>query len=320
MRWNAVKKTAQWAVFRHSDGALQREVVILRSKMESLPLRQVSRRPSNGALSLREVKGMTQAFLIAAICGLAIGILSGLLGVGGGVVMVPLFRLAFGMDAITSTATSLFTIIPTSISGAVQHIRNKTCVPKLGLALGVGGACLSPIGVWLAQISPGWLVMAVAAIAIIYSAYTMLRKAIGLSNAAGQPDMTPESIPLYAATLAKAALIGACAGLASGYIGLGGGFLMIPLMSSLLNMPMRLASGTSLIAVMILAVPATIVQCVLGNVHYLVGIAVALGAIPGALVGARLVRLMPERALRFAFTAFLVIAAILLVAREFGMQ
>ena len=63
-------------------------------------------------------------FVLPAIAGVAIGILSGLLGIGGGTVMVPIFRLAFGMSPVVSTATSLFAIIPTSISGAASHIRH----------------------------------------------------------------------------------------------------------------------------------------------------------------------------------------------------
>ena len=83
-------------------------------------------------------------FFIAAIVGVLIGLVSGLLGIGGGMIMVPVFRLAFGLPPLMSTGTSLFTIIPTSISGAVQHIRGKTCILKLGVLLGIGGAITSP--------------------------------------------------------------------------------------------------------------------------------------------------------------------------------
>ena len=51
--------------------------------------------------------------------------------------LVPAFKLGYAMDSLMCTATSLFTIIPTSISGAVSHIRNKTCLPKLGVAAGL---------------------------------------------------------------------------------------------------------------------------------------------------------------------------------------
>ena len=312
---------------------------------------------------------MTGVLVLSAIVGLAIGVVSGLLGVGGGTMMVPVFRLVFGLSAVGSTATSLFTIIPTSISGAVTHMREKTCVPQLGLAMGLGGACTSSLGVMLAQMSPGWMVMSGAAIVIAYSASTMLRKALKMPKSSGtatewrkerasspaqpagmeeteadrfvgaqakdsaiEPRANPEGksdsasanpasrvpISLSKKQVVGGILIGMVAGVASGYVGLGGGFLMIPLMTSVLDMPMKQASGTSLIAIIMLALPAAVTQCVYGNVDYVVGIATACGSIPGAYLGAKLVSRVPERALRFAFAGLLAVAAVLLVVKELG--
>ena len=299
------------------------------------------------------------SLVIPALVGIGIGILSGMLGIGGGTVLVPIFRLAFGMSPIMSTATSLFTIIPTSVSGAVSHVRHKTCVPSLGLAAGLGGACTSPIGVWLATISPAWMVMLAAALIIGYSAVNMLRKAwkmkparsaapaqaepagetpaVAAGELAGdaaanddvEPDVPAGSSEIAADTgksfpklsrkqLAIGAAIGLGAGLASGYVGVGGGFIMVPLMLSLVGISMKQASGTSLIAVMLLAIPGTIEQGLLGNIDYMAGIAVAVGSIPGAVVGARLVRLVPERTLRFIFGGVLIVAAVVLVLNEVG--
>ncbi|WP_102380296.1 sulfite exporter TauE/SafE family protein [Raoultibacter timonensis] len=278
------------------------------------------------------------AYIAPVLVGIGIGILSGMLGIGGGTVMVPIFRLAFDMSAIMSTATSLFTIIPTSISGAVSHIRAKTCIVSLGVAAGIGGACTSPLGVWLATISPAWLIMAAAALIIGYSAVSMLRKAFktkpakaAASGAAvpetsstpnvAQPSVSDEqnaSVKLSRKQLLIGACIGLGAGLASGYVGVGGGFIMVPLMLSLIGIPMKKASGTSLIAVMILAIPGVIEQGLLGNINYTAGIMVAVGSIPGAVIGARLVRKVPERILRFIFGGFLIVAAILLVLNETG--
>ena len=98
--------------------------------------------------------------------GLVVGVLSGLLGIGGGTILVPTFKLGYLMHSIACTATSLFTIIPTSVSGAISHLRNKTCVPALGLAAGLGGAVTSPLGVWLASRSEGWMIMLAAALII----------------------------------------------------------------------------------------------------------------------------------------------------------
>lgn len=267
------------------------------------------------------------AFIAPALAGVFVGVMSGLLGVGGGTIMVPIFRLAFGMSPLASTATSLFAIIPTSISGVVAHARAKTCVPKLGLALGVGGAVMSPLGVWLASVSPGWLVICVAAIVIGFSAFKMFKKAVkcapapraGAASAhSASPKLVPDQPHLSRKQYLQGACIGLIAGLASGYVGVGGGFIMVPLMLAVLDIPMSLASGTSLIAIMILAIPGVIEQGLLGNIEYLAGIAIVVGSIPGALVGARLVRVVPERQLRFIFGGFLLVAAVMLMLNEFG--
>ncbi|MEG0323898.1 MAG: sulfite exporter TauE/SafE family protein, partial [Raoultibacter sp.] len=86
----------------------------------------------------------------------------------------------------------------------------------------------------------------------------------------------------------------------------------------LVGIPMKKASGTSLIAVMILAIPGVIQQGLLGNINYTAGIAIAVGSIPGAVIGAQLVRKVPERILRFIFGGFLILAAVLLVLNETG--
>lgn len=277
-------------------------------------------------------------FVAPALVGVLIGVASGLLGIGGGTVMVPIFRLAFGMSATMSTATSLFAIIPTSISGAISHVKGKTCIPALGIAAGLGGACLSPVGVWLAQLSPDWLVMLAAALIIGYSAINMFKKAFKL-RPAGQPATgvdaaaaasltssgdaaaaapTADDSSLSRKQLLQGAAIGLVAGLASGYVGVGGGFIMVPLMLSIIGIPMRKASGTSLIAVMILAIPGVIEQGIIGNINYLAGIAIVIGTIPGAVIGARLVTKVPERTLRLLFGCFLIVAAVMLVLNEVG--
>lgn len=292
------------------------------------------------------------SFFIAALVGVGVGVLSGLLGIGGGTVMVPLFRLAFGMEPIAATATSLFTIVPTSISGMWKHAKNKTSLPRVGIVCGLTGACLSPVGVWAANVSPGWAIMGAAAVVVMYSSFTMLKKAlaapkggaakgsrkacekkattsdavaVGAAGAVGAAVATGDAaaaslaapaIKLTPKYVAKVAFIGVVAGFMSGYVGVGGGFIMVPLFVSMLGIPMRLASGTSLTAVCILAIPGVIEQAVLGNIDYMVGVAMMVGSIPGAIVGANLVKRVPERALRFAFALFLLLMAVLLVVNE----
>lgn len=309
--------------------------------------------------------------IVSLAVGVGVGVLSGLLGIGGGTVLVPVFKLGYALSPIMSTATSLATIIPTSISGAISHVRRKTCVPSLGVAAGLGGAATSPVGVWLATMSPDWAIMVAAAAVIAYSAITMFSKALkapkgegtakaaanaevanacsGESSAeevearaaaaaaeAGTPDARAEAhgaetamagAPVMPAVpqmtrrqLVMGVGVGAIAGVASGYVGLGGGFVMVPLMVSLFHIPMKLTSGTSLIAVALLALPAAVTQTMLGNVSWLVALAVAAGSVPGALLGARLIPRVPERTLRFIFSGFLLVGAVLLALNQTGVM
>lgn len=288
------------------------------------------------------------AIIVSVLVGVLVGVLSGMLGIGGGVVMVPVFRLGFGMQAIEATATSLFTIVPTSIAGVVTHMRNKTCIPRIGIAAGIGGACTSPVGVLLASVSPAWLIMLAAAAVIVYSAVTMLRKALAVpgkppagrgasqvapvplhdgegegaqETADGEPSLEGRPASAGARRVSKrdaaiGAAIGLIAGLMSGYVGVGGGFIMVPLFISLLGISMKQASGTSLVAVCILAVPGVVEQLVLGNVMVETGLAMAVGSIPGAVLGANLIRYVPERQLKLFFAALLVFAAVMLLVNE----
>ena len=280
-----------------------------------------------------------ETFIATALVGIVVGMLSGLLGIGGGTLMVPIFRLGFGLSAFASTATSLFTIIPTSLVGFVTHIKNKTCIPKVGVAAGLGGAVTSPVGVYLANISPAWLVMLAAAIIIGFSSYKMFKKAARIPKvqaaeggkvlgvdaqkaaqkaAASEEAAGADAFVFTRKKLFQAVAIGLVAGLASGYVGVGGGFLMVPLFISVLGIMMRYASGTSLVAIMILAIPGVVEQGLLGNIDYMAGIAMAVGSIPGAVIGANLVRRIPERQLRFFFGAFLLVSAVVLLANEFA--
>ena len=267
--------------------------------------------------------------IVSALAGIVVGSLAGLIGVGGGTVMVPLFRLGFGLDVLVATGTSLFAIVPTAMSAAIGHIRAKTSVVHIGLIAGCFGAIASPFGVQFAELSPSWLVMLVTAVVMIYTAVSMLIKVFAAKkeSALGEvehPQATTCEAPkaFDSSNLRSKELyllsggIGIVAGLLAGYVGVGGGFLMIPLMMNFMNMPFKNASGTSLTAVSILSIPALVTQLMLGNVNFIVGVCICLGSIPGAQLGAWLSTHIADRVLRIFFSIFLVAMAVILVSGE----
>ena len=295
---------------------------------------------------------MVLGLVIASLAGVGIGLLSGLLGIGGGTVIVPLLLLGFGFAAIEATAATLCAIIPPSVAGVVGHFGHRTCVVGVGVAAGLAGALTSPIGVQLADRSPSWAIMLAAALVIGYSAVTMLKKALVSSHVTSSHAASPhvphampsqDASPHVASSHAVSpyvaqesigksinalrvhatchqilvgALSGLIAGLASGYVGVGGGFIMVPLFVSFAGISMKQSSGTSLIGVAILAIPGVISQMTLGNVQVLPGLALALGSVPGALWGARLVQVIPERSLRLLFGMVLVLMVCAVVFNE----
>ena len=316
--------------------------------------------------------------IVSLFVGLGVGILSGLLGLGGGTLFVPILRLGYGLSAIACTATSLMIIMLTSISGSVTHIRKRTCLPLLGVITGVAGAATSPVGVYLATYAPEWLIIVVTALIMIYSAGTMISKAIkahrakraqlsasdGLDktsaegpfrediiagqtgtdnttaeqavtdNAAAEQAVTGNTIARHAVTDNAAAeivvaqklparklviglFVGIVAGICAGFAGVGGGFIMVPMFIQLVGLSMRLTSGTSMLAICITSITGVIYQAYLGNVVWMAGIAIAIGSIPGAILGAALVTRVPEQILRLIFGIFLGVAALILVINQF---
>ena len=272
-------------------------------------------------------------FIVLIATGFVLGVLSGLLGIGGGMLTIPMFRLILKLSAVSTTATSLLVIIPTAITGAISHVRERTCIPWLGISMGIGGACMSAIGAYLASIAPSAVVMCVAAAVIGYSSITMLRNALKMPKKPDQRQESEEVAPLgehapeakgdsfIDRPTPKRCLIGFAiglfAGLVAGFVGVGGGFIMVPLMVIVLGVSMHQASGTSLVGIAILAIPGVIEHMYLGNVEYLVALAMCIGTIPGAIVGTKLGNRFSDRGLRLLFGVMLVIVACILVVNEF---
>jgi uncharacterized membrane protein YfcA len=321
---------------------------------------------------------MTTVLLVAVIAGLVIGMLSGLLGIGGGTMIIPVLRLGFGLQTLSATATSLFTIVLTSISGGIGHIRNHTANIKAGVIIGLAGACFSPLGSVVSTHLGNLATMLISAAVFLYIAYTMFKKglkmprgtAVGRERAArlaqqaagegaeegkSEPDIRRAKDTLKPAPEAArrgpsgevatamagdmgpdvgqlafhgkttmhdvivAVLIGCAAGFAAGMLGIGGGFIIIPLTCALFGFSMNEASGTSLIAILPLAITGTIAHAAAGQVEFLYGLAISIGTIPGAYLGARLSKRVPERTLRLLFGCVLVIVTIILVLNELGL-
>ena len=277
---------------------------------------------------------MAGTIVISVLCGLGTGVLSGILGIGGGVVIIPLLRLGFGVDALVTAGTSLLVILPTSISGVVGRLRGmrkekaavadagagspaaaRTINLKAGLLVGAGGVVLSPAGSWLTTVAGGPVVMVVAAVIIAYTGINMARKALRAKSGQALEGDSP-ALAFTAKNVVRLLTLGAIAGLLSGFIGLGGGFIIIPMLMWMFDMSFKEASGTSLAALCIIATPGIIAHGLLGHVDFVRGLALAAGSIPGAQLGSNLLKRLPEKTLRIVFGIVLVVVAVTLATNE----
>ena len=110
--------------------------------------------------------------------------------------------------------------------------------------------------------------------------------------------------------------IGLAAGFVSGLLGVGGGIIIVPMLAGILRMPLKRALGTSLLAIVALVIPGTIVHAALGHVDWAIFAALTLGAVPGARIGARLALGTRERTLRLLVGSFLLVVAVAYGAGE----
>lgn len=260
------------------------------------------------------------SLLLILVCGVLVGVLSAMFGIGGGVIMVPLIHMAFGQPAAVSSGTSLFAILPTSVSSMIARLHDGTINFKVGLAIGLAGACLSPLGAYAAKVLPGQIAMVLTAVFILYSAFNMYRRVWKTRAGAAKPvDDRPARLACArgARLYGAAACMGVFVGFISGYVGLGGGFIVVPLLQWLFGFTMKQASGTSLVAVAIFAVPSFIAHAVLGNVAWVIGVLLIVGSLFGSRLGAKIIQKVNDRLLTALFATVLVASGVILAVTEF---
>ncbi len=262
---------------------------------------------------------MSQALISVAI-GFASGVLSGLFGIGGGVITTPAIRLLLEAPAIVAVATPLPVIVPGAVTGSFSYARAGVSDVRSGVVLGLAGTPFAIAGAFVADRVKGeWVLLATAALVLLMSG-DMLVQTLRTPRPHGQLDgeadpalapPCPDAVTLPP-SMPKLLAIGGTAGLYSGFLGLGGGFVLVPAMTRFLRFPMKRAIGTSLTAVAILAIPGTITHALLGNVDWSLALALVIGVVPGALLGARLSLGSSERSLRIGFAVLLAVTAVLL--------
>jgi uncharacterized membrane protein YfcA len=263
--------------------------------------------------------------LVTILLGLATGVLSGLFGVGGGVISQPGMRL-LGLEPLVVIGTALPVIIPGAASGAIRYAREGLIRwPAVAATVPVG-LVAAVVGSLLGEKVPGdgHLLQLVTAGLLGLSSYRMGKgpapvppeEPLAETDAPEAPGAPAGAPSGDGAPAGRFAAIGLVSGLLSGLLGIGGGVIMVPAFVQLARMEVKSAIATSLVCVGAFAVPGTITHALLDHVDWRVTFFLVLGVIPGARIGAALAIRATDRRLRVTVASFLGLTAFLYAVGE----
>ncbi|MGQ0825302.1 MAG: sulfite exporter TauE/SafE family protein [Actinomycetota bacterium] len=251
--------------------------------------------------------------------GVLTGVLSGMFGIGGAVISNPSLR-ALGASPIESVGSTLPSIIPSALSGALRYrkaglLRAEVIrwVAPVGAIASIGGALCS-------DLIPGEGHVLTMSVAVLMG-YTAMRTARRPPAVPIAPEADIEmAVPTAGAPHEepwRLLSIGIAAGTLSGLLGIGGGLFMVPAFSGWLRIPIKETIATSLSCVAIIAVPGMVTHAVQGHIDWSFAIPLAIGVIPGARIGAGLTIGTDERTLRVLVSWALGVIGAIYAVEEF---
>ncbi len=251
--------------------------------------------------------------------GVGTGLVGALLGLGGGVFLVPLLTLAFGLPIRSAVAASLISVIATASAAATVNLNRGVVNMRLGMVLEVATTLGGLFGGLTAMLLSPRQLFGVFGVTLGVMAVVMALRS-GRRNVLADVSLDPgrlggrmeEKGTTYVYRVRNLPVgLGASlvAGAISGLLGLGGGIIKVPVLSSFCGIPIRVAASTSAFMIGVTAAASAFVYFGRGSVDLHVSAAVALGTLPGSLAGARLSEHIHARSLKILMAAVLVVVA-----------
>ncbi len=265
--------------------------------------------------------------LCAALASVFAGFVGSLVGIGGGVIVVPVLTLALGVDIRHAIAASIVAVVATSSAAASTYVRERMANLRLGMFLELSTTLGAMTGALVAgYLSPKFLYILFGCLAS-WTAWHMAKKAKDVAEAL-PPDALADKLLLhssffdkaqnrevaYRVTRSKLGLgVGAIAGVLSGLLGIGGGAVKVPVMHLAMGVPIKAATATSNFMIGITAATGAAVYFARGDLLPFVAAPVAVGIIAGSKLGSKLLGRTESRLIRGLFVAVLGVMALQLL-------
>jgi len=291
------------------------------------------------------VSSATAAELLAL--GVFAGWLGAVVGIGGGVIIVPALFLGFGFDIRACVAASLVAVVATSTAAGSAYVGEGLANMRLGMTLEIATTIGGIAGGLLATVAPTAVLSGLFAVMMLVTASAVLRGRTE-DGAAGAPE---EAEPLgdragdaegfevpgelagayvdqhrgvlvhyRVRRLEVGSAVSLVAGAVSGLLGVGGGFLKVPAMNLGMGVPIRVAAATSNFMIGVTAIASLFVYFARGDVHPLIAAPVALGIVAGATMGARQSARVGTRMLARILGAVLIFVALQMALKAAGVN
>lgn len=255
---------------------------------------------------------------------LVAGLVGSMLGLGGGIIIVPALTLLFGYDFRTAVAASAVAIIATSTGATVAYLRDHITNTRIAMFLEIGSTLGALSGAFIAGYLPTRFLFLLFALLMAYSAYSMFRARKTELPEGVVPDRLSQRLRLsgsyYDKALGRTVAYQATgtlpglflmyvSGALAGLLGVGGGAFKVPAMDIVMRLPIKVSTATSNFMIGVTAAASASVYFVRGDVEPLVAGPVALGVLGGALLGSRLMVKLKGSTLRLLFIPLLVYVA-----------
>lgn len=247
--------------------------------------------------------GGARLLVIYLAAGLGAGMLSGLLGVGGGIALVPLLVIALKWQQKPAQATALVLVSMAALAGVVGYAAAGDVAWLPAAFILAGGLTGAWVGAILVQrIHAHWLQVAFGVVLIAAALRLVWPSSGGAVPLESSPALTPMLAVVYA-------LSGIIMGLLSALFGIGGGIVLVPFLVTLLDFDQRLAAGTSLAVMIPIALLGAVRLTRPGLTQWSVGVRIGIGGIVGGVIGSQLALRLPIDVLAWGFAVLLLVVA-----------
>ncbi len=246
--------------------------------------------------------------VIALVLAGLVGVSLGLLGGGGSILTVPILSYVLGMEPREAIAASLFIVGATSAVSMIGHARAGRVRWKTGALFGAAGMAGAFAGGLLGGVIPGAVLMVLFAVMMIVTATAMIRGRRQRDGAAPAAEQQR--------AIMRILLDGFLVGIATGLVGAGGGFLIVPALTLLGGLPMAIAVGTSLLVIAVKSFAGLGGYLLSVQLHWPIVLAFTATAVAGSFAGVALAGRIPERALRTGFGVFVLVMGAFVLVQE----